>query len=93
MTDKATEDFLVSLGFTLNKSCAESMWSGHGLFFSINENVIITTLGQLLTYFTDTKYQDGYSHGKAAATAMLYEKMNELVFPSPEQNYNKLTVE
>ena len=91
--DKATEEFMKGIGFTLLPSCLGCFWHGHGQFFIIKEDVIITSLGKLIDYFKKESYDLAYSLGKADAIAKLYEKMNSVVFVSPEINYDKLTVE
>lgn len=93
LKDKATEEFLADAGFVLQPSCQGSFWQGHGQFFTLNEDVVITSLGQLFNHFKKETYDLAYNHGRAQALATLYEKMNDLVFVPPEVNYNKLTQE
>ena len=93
LNDKASNEFLESVGFVLHPSCNGSEWHGHGQFFVLKVETVITSLKQLIEHFKTESYVLAYNLGKNDALSSLYEKMNAIVFPPPEVNYNKLTVE
>jgi hypothetical protein len=91
--DKATEEFMKGIGFTLHPSCFGCEWHGYGQFFVLKEDVVITSLGNLFDYFRKETYNLAYGRGKSDAIAKLYEKMNDVVFEPSEVNHDKLTIE
>ena len=93
LEDKDSNEFLLSNGFINLKSCSKSQWSGHGLYFYLEETDITRNWNQLITTLLKRTYQEGYNHGKSTALTIIYEHFNSLVFPPPEINYNKLTEE